>query len=54
MELLSTRSSDIAFTMGDKRTAIGKKQKTMMVKFRFFKCNNFQYIKEETIRKTCK
>ena len=23
----------------------------MMVKFRFFKCNNFQYIKRKTIRK---
>lgn len=42
MELLSIRSSDIAFTMGAKGPLL-EKQKTMMVKFRFFKCNNFQF-----------
>lgn len=39
MELLSIRSSDIAFTW-ELKDRYWKKQKTMMVKFRFFKCNN--------------
>lgn len=39
MELLSIRSSDIAFTMGAKGPLL-EKQRTMTVKFHFFKCNN--------------
>ena len=38
MELLSIRSSDIVFTMGAKGLLL-EKQKTMLVKFHFFKCN---------------